>query len=145
MNKNDLVIGISASGSTPYVIGGLEMCKKNKITTGCITCNQKTKIAENSDFPIEVIVGPEYVTGSSRMKAGTAQKMILNMISTTVMIKLGRIHDNKMIDMKLSNNKLYERAVRILKTILDIETEAAKKLIEEHKNIRTAIENFKNR
>ena len=143
MNKNDLVIGISASGSTPYVIGGLEMCKKNKITTGCITCNQNTKIAENSDFPIEVIVGPEYVTGSSRMKAGTAQKMILNMISTTVMIKLGRIHDNKMIDMKLSNNKLYERAVRILKTILDIETETAKKLIEEHKNIRTAIENFK--
>ena len=135
MNKNDLVIGISASGSTPYVIGGLEICKKNKITTGCITCNQKTKIAENSDFPIEVIVGPEYVTGSSRMKAGTAQKMILNMISTTVMIKLGRIHDNKMIDMKLSNNKLYERAVRILKTILDIETETAKKLIKEHKNM----------
>ena len=119
------------------------MCKKNKITTGCITCNKKTKISDISDFPIEVIVGPEYVTGSSRMKAGTAQKMILNMISTTVMIKLGRIHDNKMIDMKLSNNKLYERAVRILKTILDIETETAKKLIKEHKNIRTAIENFK--
>ena len=138
-----MVIGISASGSTPYVIGGLEMSKKNKITTGCITCNLQTKIAENSDFPVEVIVGPEYVTGSSRMKAGTAQKMILNMISTTVMIKLGRIHDNKMIDMKLSNNKLYERAVRILKTILDVETETAKKLIEEHKNIRTAIENFK--
>ncbi len=144
MNKNDLVIGISASGSTPYVVGGLEMCKKNKITTGCITCNKMTKIAENSDFPIEVIVGPEYVTGSSRMKAGTAQKMILNMISTTVMIKLGRIHDNKMIDMKLSNNKLYKRAVRILKTILDVETETAKKLIEEHKNIRAAVENFKN-
>ena len=143
VSKSDMVIGISASGSTPYVIGGLEMSKKNKITTGCITCNLQTKIAENSDFPVEVIVGPEYVTGSSRMKAGTAQKMILNMISTTVMIKLGRIYDNKMIDMKLSNNKLYERAVRILKTILDIETETAKKLIEEHKNIRTAIENFK--
>ena len=143
VSKNDMVIGISASGSTPYVIGGLEMSKKNNITTGCITCNLQTKIAENSDFPVEVIVGPEYVTGSSRMKAGTAQKMILNMISTTVMIKLGRIYDNKMIDMKLSNNKLYERAVRILKTILDIETETAKKLIEEYKNIRTAIENFK--
>tara|TARA_Y100000739_G_scaffold42877_1_gene32493 strand:+ start:589 stop:1401 length:813 start_codon:yes stop_codon:yes gene_type:complete len=143
VNKNDLVIGISASGSTPYVVGGLEMSKKNKITTGCITCNLQTKIAINSDFPIEVIVGPEYVTGSSRMKAGTAQKMILNMISTTVMIKLGRIHDNKMIDMKLSNNKLYDRAIRILKTILDIDTETAKKLIEEHKNIRTAVENFK--
>ena len=113
VSKNDMVIGISASGSTPYVIGGLEMSKKNKITTGCITCNLQTKIAENSDFPVEVIVGPEYVTGSSRMKAGTAQKMILNMISTTIMIKLGRIHDNKMIDMKLSNKKLYERA-RIL-------------------------------
>jgi len=103
----------------------------------------KTKIAENSDFPIEVIVGPEYITGSSRMKAGTAQKMILNMISTTVMISLGRIYDNKMIDMKLSNNKLYDRAIRILKTILDTDTETAKKLIEEHKNIRAAIENFK--
>ena len=133
VSKNDMVIGISASGSTPYVIGGLEMSKKNKITTGCITCNLQTKIAENSDFPVEVIVGPEYVTGSSRMKAGTAQKMILNMISTTVMIKLGRIYDNKMIDMKLSNNKLYERAIRILKTILDIDTEIAKNLIEEHK------------
>jgi len=138
-----LVIGISASGSTPYVNGGLEKCKKNKITTGCITCNMHSKIALNSDYPIEVVVGPEYVTGSSRMKAGTAQKMILNMISTTIMIKLGRIHDNKMIDMKLSNNKLYERAIRILKTILDIDTETAKKLIEKHKNIRAAVENFK--
>jgi len=143
VSKNDMVIGISASGSTPYVLGGLEMSKKNKITTGCITSNLQTKIAENSDFPIEVIVGPEYVTGSSRMKAGTAQKMVLNMISTTIMIKLGRIHDNKMIDMKLSNNKLYERAIRILKTILEIDSEIAKKLIEKHKNIRAAIENFK--
>ncbi len=138
-----MVIGISASGSTPYVNGGLEICKKNKITTGCITCNIHSKIALNSDFPIEVIVGPEYVTGSSRMKAGTAQKMILNMISTSVMIKLGRIHDNKMIDMKLSNKKLYDRAIRMLQSILEIETETAKKLIEKHKNVRTAVKNFK--
>jgi len=143
VSENDLVIGISASGSTPYVNGGLETCKKNNITTGCITCNSQSNIASNSDFPIEVIVGPEYVTGSSRMKAGTAQKMILNMISTSVMIKLGRVHDNKMIDMKLSNNKLYDRAIRILKSILDIETETARELIEKYKNIRTAVENFK--
>ena len=143
VSENDLVIGISASGSTPYVNGGLEKCKKNKITTGCITCNMHSKIALNSDYPIEVVVGPEYVTGSSRMKAGTAQKMVLNMISTSVMIKLGRIHDNKMIDMKLSNKKLYDRAIRMLQSILEIETETAKKLIEKHKNVRTAVKNFK--
>ena len=131
----EAVVKVSLIPVTLKIRTGWDKQNKNAITIA--------KIAENSDFPIEVIVGPEYVTGSSRMKAGTAQKMILNMISTTVMIKLGRIHDNKMIDMKLSNNKLYERAVRILKTILDIETETAKKLIEEHKNIRTAIENFK--
>ena len=143
VSKNDMVIGISASGSTPYVIGGLEMSKKNKITTGCITCNLQTKIAENSDFPVEVIVGPEYVTGSSRMKAGTAQKMILNMISSAVMIKLGRVLDNKMIDMKLSNNKLYERAIRIVESILNIDKSVAKDLIHKYKNIRLAIENYK--
>ena len=143
VSENDLVIGISASGSTPYVDGGLETCKKNNITTGCITCNSQSNIASNSDFPIEVIVGPEYVTGSSRMKAGTAQKMILNMISTSVMIKLGRVHDNKMIDMKLSNKKLYDRAIRMLQSILEIETETAKKLIKKHKNVRTAVKNFK--
>ena len=143
LNKNDFVIGISASGSTPYVVGGLKKCKDNNISTGCITCNKDTEIANYSDFPIEVIVGPEYVTGSSRMKAGTAQKMILNMISTSVMIKLGRVLDNKMIDMKLSNNKLYDRANRILKSILNIDSKTAKELINKHKNIRDAIENFK--
>ena len=143
LNKNDFVIGISASGSTPYVVGGLKKCKDNNISTGCITCNKDTEIANYSDFPIEVIVGPEYVTGSSRMKAGTAQKMILNMISTSVMIKLGRVLDNKMIDMKLSNNKLHDRANRILKSILNIDSKTAKELINKHKNIRDAIENFK--
>ena len=143
IDQNDMVIGISASGTTPYVVGGLISCKKNGITTGCITCNKNTKIAENSDFPIEVIVGPEYISGSSRMKAGTAQKMILNMISSAVMIKLGRVLDNKMIDMKLSNNKLYDRAVRIVESILNVDKNTAKDLIYKHKNIRLAIENHK--
>ena len=143
IDQNDMVIGISASGSTPYVLGGLISCKKNGITTGCITCNKDTKIAQNSDFPIEVIVGAEYISGSSRMKAGTAQKMILNMISSAVMIKLGRVLDNKMIDMKLSNNKLYDRAIRILESILNIDKSVAKDLIHQYKNIRLAIENYK--
>ena len=143
IDQNDMVIGISASGTTPYVVGGLISCKKNGITTGCITCNKGAKIAENSDFPIEVIVGPEYISGSSRMKAGTAQKMILNMISSAVMIKLGRVLDNKMIDMKLSNNKLYDRAVRIVESILNVDKNTAKDLIYKHKNIRLAIENHK--
>ena len=143
LNKKDFVIGISASGSTPYVVGGLKKCKEKNISTGCITCNRDTESANYSDFPIEVIVGPEYITGSSRMKAGTAQKMILNMISTSVMIKLGRVLDNKMIDMKLSNNKLHDRANRILKSILNIDSKTAKELINKHKNIRDAIENFK--
>jgi len=143
INQNDMVIGISASGSTPYVVGGLISCKKNGITTGCIISNKDTKIAQNSDFPIEVIVGPEYISGSSRMKAGTAQKMILNMISSTVMIKLGRVLDNKMIYMKLSNNKLNERAIRIVESILNIDKNIAKNLIYKYKNIRLAIENYK--
>ena len=143
IDQNDMVIGISASGTTPYVVGGLISCKKNGITTACITCNKNTKIAENSDFPIEVIVGPEYISGSSRMKAGTAQKMILNMISSAVMIKLGRVLDNKMIDMKLSNNKLYDRAVRIVESILNVDKNTAKDLIYKYKNIRLAIENHK--
>ena len=142
INQNDMVIGISASGSTPYVVGGLISCKKNGIMTGCITCNKDTKIAQNSDFPIEVIVGPEYISGSSRMKAGTAQKMILNMISSAVMIKLGRVLDNKMIDMKLSNNKLHERAIRIVESILNVDKNIAKDLIYKYKNIRLAIENY---
>jgi N-acetylmuramic acid 6-phosphate etherase len=108
LSKNDFVIGISASGSTPYVVSGIKKCKENGISTGSISCNKNSVLSNICDFPVEVIVGPEYITGSSRMKAGTAQKMILNMISTTVMIKLGRVFNNKMVDMKLSNNKLQE-------------------------------------
>tara|TARA_B110000003_G_C16638838_1_gene529389 strand:+ start:1851 stop:2534 length:684 start_codon:yes stop_codon:yes gene_type:complete len=143
LSKNDIVIGISASGSTPYVVSGINECNKNGIYTGCITCNRNSSLAKLSSYPVEVIVGPEYITGSSRMKAGTAQKMVLNMISTTVMIKLGRVFDNKMIDMKLSNNKLHERAIRILKSILKISDDEAKKLIKENNNIRLSIEKFR--
>lgn len=143
LSKNDIVIGISASGSTPYVVSGINECNKNGIYTGCITCNRNSSLAKLSSYPVEVIVGPEYITGSSRMKAGTAQKMVLNMISTTVMIKLGRVFDNKMIDMKLSNNKLHERAIRILTSILKISDDEAKKLIKENNNIRLSIEKFR--
>ena len=142
IDQNDMVIGISASGTTPYVVGGLISCKKNGITTGCITCNKDTKIAENSDFPIEVIVGPEYISGSSRMKAGTAQKMILNMISTSLMIQLGRVKGNKMVDMQLSNHKLIDRGVKMIQNELGITKEEALTLLETHKNVRAAINFF---
>ena len=143
LSKNDFVIGISASGSTPYVVSGIKKCKENGISTGCISCNENSELSNICDFPVEVIVGPEYITGSSRMKAGTAQKMILNMISTTVMIKLGRVFNNKMVDMKLSNNKLQERAIRMLQSILKIDREYAEQLIKENNNVRMSVEKFK--
>jgi len=114
ISTKDFVIGLSASGTTPYVIGGLHACRENGIATGCIVCNPDSEIAALSAFPVEVITGPEFVTGSTRMKAGTAQKLVLNMVSTAVMIKLGRIKDNKMVDMQLTNNKLVDRGTRML-------------------------------
>ena len=110
----DFVIGIAASGTTPYVISALDHCKKNNIETGCITCNVETPLASVADYPIEIITGAEFVTGSTRMKAGTAQKMVLNMISTTVMIQLGRVEDNRMVNMQLNNEKLVDRGVKML-------------------------------
>src|SRR6187549_2660454 len=109
INQQDVLVGIAASGRTPYVIGGLKDARANGVTTGCIVCNANTEIAKNSDYPIEVVAGPEFVTGSTRMKAGTAQKLVLNMISTATMIKLGRVKGNKMVDMQLTNNKLIDR------------------------------------
>src|SRR5690606_7645949 len=109
INGKDVVLGIAASGSTPYVLGGLKAANDAGLTTGCIVCNEKTPIAAVSQYPIEVIVGPEFVTGSTRMKAGTAQKLVLNMISTAVMIQLGRVKGNKMVDMQMTNNKLFGR------------------------------------
>jgi N-acetylmuramic acid 6-phosphate etherase len=114
VSKKDLVIGIAASGTTPYVIGALEKCRKNKILTGCVTCNPGTPLAAASDYPVEVIVGPEFVTGSTRMKSGTAQKLVLNMISTTVMIRIGRVEDTRMVNMQLTNSKLIERGTHML-------------------------------
>lgn len=140
INPQDVVVGIAASGTTPYVVHGLKDCRKNGITTGCITCNLGTPISKNADFPIEVIVGPEFVTGSTRMKSGTAQKLVLNMISTSVMIKMGRVLDNKMVDMQLSNSKLMERACKMLMKILNISFEEASQKLLEKGSVRKVLE-----
>jgi N-acetylmuramic acid 6-phosphate etherase len=141
--NKDIVIGIAASGTTPYVISALEKCNAQNITTGCITCNKNSPLAAVSKFPIEVIVGPEFVTGSSRMKAGTAQKLVLNMISTATMIQLGKIKGNKMVDMQLSNNKLVERGQKMLAKELNIDQSEAALLIEKYGNVRNSIKNHK--
>jgi N-acetylmuramic acid 6-phosphate etherase len=143
VSSNDFVIGIAASGTTPYVIGALENCKTNKIPTGCITCNPGSPISLISNYPIEVMVGPEVITGSSRMKAGTAQKLILNMISSTTMIKIGKVVGNKMVDMQLSNLKLVDRANKMVMNALNISSVDASKLLAKHKSVRLAIKNFK--
>lgn len=140
VNNKDVVVGIAASGTTPYVVGGLSDCQSHRITTACITCNENSPIAKVSDIPIEVIVGPEFVTGSSRMKAGTAQKLILNMISTTTMIQIGRVKDNKMVDMQLSNEKLKQRGEKLIMEILDVNSEKAEELLKQHGSVRKAIE-----
>lgn len=142
MTENDVVIGIAASGTTPYVIGGLEKCNQLNITTGCITCNQGSPLAETAKFPVEVVVGPEFVTGSSRMKAGTAQKLVLNMLSTATMIQLGKVKGNKMVDMQLSNHKLVDRGIRMIMSEINVTYEEAQKLLEEHQNVRKAIDNY---
>ena len=143
VSSNDFVIGIAASGTTSYVIGALENCKTNKIPTGCITCNPGSPISLISNYPIEVMVGPEVITGSSRMKAGTAQKLILNMISSTTMIKIGKVVGNKMVDMQLSNVKLVDRANKMVMNALNISSVDASKLLAKHKSVRLAIKNFK--
>jgi N-acetylmuramic acid 6-phosphate etherase len=142
IDYNDVVIGIAASGTTPYVINGLKKCQEENITTGCITCNPNAPLTKVADFPIVVVVGPEFVTGSSRMKAGTAQKLILNMISTSVMIQLGRVKDNKMVDMQLSNVKLVDRGVRMVMQLTDLDYKAAEILLQKHKNVRAAVDFF---
>lgn len=144
INSNDIVIGIAASGTTPYVVSGLEKCNKKNISTGCITCNKNSPLSNTALFPIEVIVGPEFVTGSSRMKAGTAQKLVLNMISTTLMIQLGKVKGNKMVDMQLSNNKLVDRGTNMLMQELNINYEEANILLDKFGSVRLAIESYKN-
>ncbi len=143
VSKKDVVIGIAASGTTPYVIGGLEKCNEEGIATGCITCNYKSPLSLTAQFPIEVIVGPEFVTGSSRMKAGTAQKLVLNMITTTTMIQLGHVKGNKMVDMQLSNNKLVDRGTKMIMSEFNIQQEEAQHLLNKHKSVRLAIQNYK--
>ena len=140
ISENDTVIGIAASGTTPYVVSALKKARENSILTGCITCNPDSPMAAASDVAIEIFVGPEFVTGSSRMKSGTAQKMALNMISTSVMIKLGRVRGNRMVNMQLSNNKLVDRGTRMIVEELGLDYEHAKSLLLLHCSVKKAID-----
>jgi N-acetylmuramic acid 6-phosphate etherase len=142
-SDKDVVIGIAASGTTPYVIGALEECRKRDIITGSISCNPDSPVSAAADFPIEVVVGPEFVTGSTRMKSGTAQKLVLNMISTSVMIQLGRVEDNKMVNMQLTNEKLVDRGVKMLMERLKMKDyEKAKELLLRHGSVKKAAESW---
>lgn len=142
ISQNDVVIGIAASGTTPYVIKGLEKCNENNIVTGCITCNEGSPLALVAIFPIVVVVGPEFVTGSSRMKAGTAQKLVLNMISTTTMIQLGKVKGNKMVDMQLSNDKLVDRGVKMIMSEIPVSYDEATTLLSKYGSVRKAVDNY---
>jgi N-acetylmuramic acid 6-phosphate etherase len=143
INQNDVLIGIAASGHTPYVIGGVQEAKRNGVVTGCITCNEGSELGKNVDHAIEVIVGPEFVTGSTRMKAGTAQKLVLNMISTAVMIQLGHVKGNKMVDMQLTNNKLIGRGTKMIMDELHIDSSEAEALLKQFGSVRKAVQSRK--
>ncbi|CDF80110.1 N-acetylmuramic acid 6-phosphate etherase [Formosa agariphila KMM 3901] len=144
ISTQDVVIGIAASGTTPYVISALKACNDKGIITGCITCNHNSPLSITAQFPIEVIVGPEFVTGSSRMKAGTAQKLVLNMISTASMIQMGKIKGNKMVDMQLSNVKLVDRGVQMIMAELNVGYKDAEILLKEHKSVRNVLRHINN-
>jgi N-acetylmuramic acid 6-phosphate etherase len=139
IGKKDVLIGIAASGSTPYVVGALKEANKAGVLTGCIVCNKGSKVAEAAQYPVEVIVGPEFVTGSTRMKSGTAQKLVLNMISTSLMIKLGRVKGNKMVDMTPTNNKLIKRGAKMIMDDLKVDEPKATLLLKTYGNVRKAI------
>ncbi|MFI5135341.1 MAG: N-acetylmuramic acid 6-phosphate etherase [Chitinophagales bacterium] len=143
VSENDVVIGITASGTTPYVVGAIKKCREHQITTGCITCNTGSELAATANFPIEVIVGPEFVTGSTRMKAGTAQKLILNMISTSVMIQLGKVFDNKMVDMQLTNEKLIDRGTKMLMKTFAWDYQRARHILLEYGRVRKVLQAHK--
>jgi N-acetylmuramic acid 6-phosphate etherase len=145
ISSYDVLIGIAASGRTPYVIGGVKEARSKGIVTGCITCNTGSELSKNVDYPVEVVVGPEFVTGSTRMKAGTAQKLVLNMISTTTMIKLGRVRGNKMVDMQLTNYKLVDRGVKMIMDELKIGQPEAEQLLKMYGNVRKAVDSFNSR
>lgn len=143
VSDKDIVIGISASGTTPFVLSALKECRKNKIHTACIVSNPDSPIAEQSDIPVEVITGPEFITGSTRMKCGTAQKMIFDMISTTTMIRLGRVYDNQMVNVKLINDKITDRAVKMLMQNSGINNyEEARELLLKHGSVKLAMDNY---
>src|SRR5690606_24972734 len=144
IHQNDIVIGIAASGTTPYVISALKLCNENHIITGCITCNYDSPLSKTAQFPVEIIVGPEFITGSSRMKAGTAQKMVLNMLTTTTMIQLGHIKGNNMVDMQLSNNILVNRDVNMIMSELNVSENEAKELLNTYNNVGLALNNYNN-
>ncbi|MDX1427531.1 MAG: N-acetylmuramic acid 6-phosphate etherase [Salegentibacter mishustinae] len=144
VSEKDVVVGIAASGTTPYVIGGIKDARAKGIVTGCVTCSSGSPLAAASEFPIEVVTGPEFVTGSTRMKAGTAQKLVLNMISTSVMIKLGRVKGNKMVDMQLSNKKLVGRGTRMIMEELNVDEAEAARLLETYKSVRAVLSTYKN-
>ena len=140
IDHNDTVVGIAASGTTPYVVGALKQCNSNQILTAGITCNPGSPLAIEAQHAIVPIVGPEFVTGSTRMKSGTAQKLVLNMISTSLMIKLGRVKGNKMVDMQLSNNKLVNRGEKMIMETLHINQQEAKDLLKKYGSVRKAIQ-----
>ena len=143
INSKDTVVGIAASGTTPYVVGGLSMCQERGIKTAAISCNPDAPVFHHSDFPILVEVGPEFVTGSTRMKSGTAQKMVLNMISTSVMIRLGKVKGNKMVDMQLSNQKLIERGTKMIQEEINVSSKEAEKLLKKYGSVRVAVNKWK--
>ncbi|RDV13243.1 N-acetylmuramic acid 6-phosphate etherase [Pontibacter diazotrophicus] len=140
IDAHDVVIGLAASGTTPYVIGGLRKANEQGIVTGCIVCNTGSPVAAEAKFPVEVVVGPEFLSGSTRMKSGTAQKLVLNMLSTTVMIQLGRVKGNKMVDMQLTNHKLFNRGVRMIMAETAVDEKTAAALLEKYGSVRKAIE-----
>lgn len=140
ISSNDLVIGITASGTTPYVAGALKKCNAESVLTGCITCNAGTPVAGLADFPVEVITGPEFITGSTRMKAGTAQKLILNMISSSVMIQLGHVSGNRMVDMQLTNEKLIDRGTRMLMHEFAWDYKRARAILQEFGSVRKVMQ-----
>lgn len=139
LNKNDIVIGISASGRTPYVIGGLEYAKNIGVKTGSLTNNQNTKISTIADYPVEIVTGPEILTGSTRLKAGTAQKLVLNMISTISMVKIGKAYENLMVDVQATNEKLVDRSIRIIVEATGVDYEKAEKIFKEAKTVKIGI------
>lgn len=142
ISEKDVLVGIAASGTTPYVVGGLRTANENNVVTGCIVCNTGSPVAAEAKYPVEVVTGPEFLTGSTRMKAGTAQKLVLNMLSTTVMIQLGRVKGNKMVDMQLSNHKLVDRGTHMVMNYTGLPEQEASELLMKHGSVRKAVEEY---